>query len=146
MLPNGFVDGGKETDKQVASGPCIYKMKQRTKYRHKQNTDEHIGLKIFHNYHQLIFMKKRGKVFCFFVVIRKFFVQQLLDNAVYVCYPLENQVYICGEEQTMQIISMDLFKRGGKIKPMNAVNNGPTPKPVRTTDSNFDAYAALEIP
>ena len=91
-------------------------------------------------------MKKRGKVFCFFVVIRKFFVQQLLDNAVYVCYPLENQDYICGEEQTMQIISMDLSKRGGKIKPVNAVNNGPTPKPVRTTDSNFDAYAALEIP
>ena len=46
----------------------------------------------------------------------------------------------------MQKITIDLTKRGGSIKPMNAVNNGPAPKAVRTADSNFDAYAALEIP
>jgi len=46
----------------------------------------------------------------------------------------------------MKTLSIDLSKRDGKIKPLNAVNNGPAPKPVRTTETNFYSYAALEIP
>lgn len=46
----------------------------------------------------------------------------------------------------MQIIYVEFNKSNGIIKPMNAVNNGPTAKGVRTNKSNFDAYAALEIP
>ena len=42
--------------------------------------------------------------------------------------------------------NLDLSKRGGKIKPMNAVNNGPTGGGVRQQKSNFDAYRELEIP
>ena len=34
----------------------------------------------------------------------------------------------------------------GRIKPMNAVNNGPKPKPVDQFTSNFEAYEKLEIP
>ena len=42
--------------------------------------------------------------------------------------------------------NLDLSKRGGKIKPINAVNNGPTGGGVRQQKSNFDAYRELEIP
>ncbi len=45
----------------------------------------------------------------------------------------------------MNIITVDLSKVNGKIKPVNAVNNGPLGMSVRGT-SNFEAYKALEIP
>ena len=40
---------------------------------------------------------------------------------------------------------IDLSRQNGKIKPMNAVNNGPAGSAVRGT-SNFETYAAAEIP
>ncbi len=43
-------------------------------------------------------------------------------------------------------LSIDLSKRGGVIKPMNAVNNGPVGSGVRKQSSNFEAYTDLEIP
>ena len=43
-------------------------------------------------------------------------------------------------------LNLDLSKRGGKIKPMNAVNNGPNNPGVRKQASNFDTYKELEIP
>ena len=46
----------------------------------------------------------------------------------------------------MATISFDLSKKGGKIKPMNAVNNGPTDAGVRKVATNFDAYAAACFP
>ena len=45
----------------------------------------------------------------------------------------------------MTTLKFDLAKTKGKIKPMNAVNNGPAGSPVRKT-GNVEAYAALEIP
>ncbi len=45
----------------------------------------------------------------------------------------------------MQTIHIDFLHHAGKIKPMNAVNNGPTGMSERGT-SNFLDYAALEIP
>ncbi len=46
----------------------------------------------------------------------------------------------------MNTLFFDLSKRGGKIKPMNAVNNGPTNPGVRKVKTNFDTYKALNIP
>ncbi len=46
----------------------------------------------------------------------------------------------------MTEITIDLLKRDGKIKPMNAVNNGPTSPTVRKTYTSFDAYKAAHIP
>jgi hypothetical protein len=43
-------------------------------------------------------------------------------------------------------LNLDLSKRGSAIKPMNAVNNGPTNGGVRKQKSNFDDYKELEIP
>ena len=43
-------------------------------------------------------------------------------------------------------LKVDLTKTCGKIKPMNAVNNGPTSPSVRKTYTSFDAYKALNIP
>lgn len=45
----------------------------------------------------------------------------------------------------MKELRVDLGRRDGKIKIMNAVNNGPAGSKVRGT-GNADAYAALEIP
>ena len=45
----------------------------------------------------------------------------------------------------MQTIHIDFSAHAGKIKPMNAVNNGPTGMSERGT-SNFLDYKALEIP
>ena len=45
----------------------------------------------------------------------------------------------------MTTVTVDLKETCGKIKPMNAVNNGPLGQDVRGT-SNFEAYKALEIP
>lgn len=46
----------------------------------------------------------------------------------------------------MTELTFDLSSRGGRIKPMNAVNNGPTSPSVRLTYTNFDAYKAANIP
>ncbi len=46
----------------------------------------------------------------------------------------------------MTNLNFDLSKVGGKIKPMNAVNNGPTDPGVRKVKTNFDSYKALNIP
>ena len=46
----------------------------------------------------------------------------------------------------MTSLSFDLASKGGKIKPMNAVNNGPTDAGVRKVATNFDAYAEACIP
>ena len=46
----------------------------------------------------------------------------------------------------MIYLNLDLSKRGGPIKPMNAVNNGPNNPGVRKQASNFDTYKELEIP
>ncbi len=46
----------------------------------------------------------------------------------------------------MTELKFDLSKTGGKIKPMNAVNNGPTNPGVRKVKTNFDAYKAANIP
>ena len=43
-------------------------------------------------------------------------------------------------------INVDLTKTNGAIKPMNAVNNGPTAPNIRKTYTSFDAYKALNIP
>ena len=43
-------------------------------------------------------------------------------------------------------LNVDLTKTNGKIKPMNAVNNGPTAPSIRKSYSSFDAYKALNIP
>ncbi|MBE6667365.1 MAG: hypothetical protein E7607_03535 [Ruminococcaceae bacterium] len=45
----------------------------------------------------------------------------------------------------MTTVRFDLSKTNGKIKPMNAVNNGPAGSPVRKT-GNTEYYKALEIP
>ena len=45
----------------------------------------------------------------------------------------------------MNTVTVDLKETCGKIKPMNAVNNGPLGQDVRGS-SNFEAYKALEIP
>ena len=45
----------------------------------------------------------------------------------------------------MKTIHVDFSSKLGPIKPMNAVNNGPTGMSERGT-SNFRDYAALEIP
>ena len=45
----------------------------------------------------------------------------------------------------MKTIHVDFSSRNGRIKPMNAVNNGPTGMSERGT-SNFLDYKALEIP
>ena len=45
----------------------------------------------------------------------------------------------------MNVINTDLSLITGKIKPMNAVNNGPLGMSERGT-SNFEDYKALEIP
>ncbi len=42
--------------------------------------------------------------------------------------------------------TLDLNKSAGKIKPMNAVNNGPETKGVRDTYTNFDSYTEARIP
>lgn len=42
-------------------------------------------------------------------------------------------------------IKIDFDKMTGKIKPMNAVNNGPAAMSVRG-DSNFDLFKAANIP
>jgi len=46
----------------------------------------------------------------------------------------------------MTTLSFDLSQKGGKIKPMNAVNNGPTDAGVRKVATNFDAYAEACFP
>ena len=46
----------------------------------------------------------------------------------------------------MQTIKIDLTKNGGRIKPMNAVNNGPAGSKVRGLKGNFDIYEAAHIP
>ena len=46
----------------------------------------------------------------------------------------------------MTQLTFDLTARSGKIKPMNAVNNGPTDPGVRKVKTNFDAYKAAGIP
>ena len=46
----------------------------------------------------------------------------------------------------MTTLSFDLSKKGGKIKPMNAVNNGPTDPGVRKVATSFDAYAEACFP
>ena len=46
----------------------------------------------------------------------------------------------------MNKIKFDFSMRSGKIKPMNAVNNGPAGSAVRGSRGNIDTYAALEIP
>ena len=43
-------------------------------------------------------------------------------------------------------LKLDLTKTDGKIKMMNAVNNGPTAPSIRKTYTSFDAYKALNIP
>lgn len=43
-------------------------------------------------------------------------------------------------------LELKLDARGGKIKPMNAVNNGPTNPGIRAQSTNFDDYRELEIP
>lgn len=45
----------------------------------------------------------------------------------------------------MESICLDLTKIGGKIKYMNAVNNGPTAPSVRKTPTNFDLYKEAEF-
>ena len=47
----------------------------------------------------------------------------------------------------MQNINIDLFARGGKIKYMNAVNNGPLAPSggVRKSPTNFDLFKEAEI-
>lgn len=46
----------------------------------------------------------------------------------------------------MTEIKIDLSQKGGKIKPMNAVNNGPTEPSVRLSYTTFEAYKAANIP
>ena len=46
----------------------------------------------------------------------------------------------------MNTVKFDFSHTSGKIKPMNAVNNGPAGSIVRGNRGNFDSYAALEIP
>ncbi len=46
----------------------------------------------------------------------------------------------------MKELELDFSEIGGKIKPMNAVNNGPTTKGVRGTPSSFDLYQEANIP
>ena len=46
----------------------------------------------------------------------------------------------------MNNVKFDFSTRSGKIKPMNAVNNGPSGSVVRGSRGNIDTYAALEIP
>ena len=43
------------------------------------------------------------------------------------------------------MVTIDFNKTLGKIKPMNGVNNGPTPPSVRGM-SNFELYKAANIP
>ena len=50
------------------------------------------------------------------------------------------------EEKAMTKIAVDFTKTQGKIKPMNAVNNGPTSPGIRKDYTSFDAYKALNIP
>ncbi len=45
----------------------------------------------------------------------------------------------------MESICLDLTKTGGKIKYMNAVNNGPTAPGVRKTPTNFGLYKEAEF-
>ena len=45
----------------------------------------------------------------------------------------------------MERVTVDFAKSCGKIKPMNALNNGPAGSRVRKT-SNFDAYSTAKIP
>lgn len=45
----------------------------------------------------------------------------------------------------MKTVTIDFSKKTGCIKPVNAVNNGPSGSPVRKT-GNAESYAALEIP
>lgn len=46
----------------------------------------------------------------------------------------------------MTTIHIDFNKQNGKIKPMNAVNNGPTAPGVRNSYSNFYTYKEARIP
>ncbi len=46
----------------------------------------------------------------------------------------------------MTSIKLNLKNTNGKIKPMNAVNNGPNAPGVRASYSNFDTYKAARIP
>ncbi len=46
----------------------------------------------------------------------------------------------------MTNIKIDLKNQNGKIKPMNAVNNGPTDPGVRASYSNFESYKKARIP
>lgn len=46
----------------------------------------------------------------------------------------------------MENILFDFSKTSGIIKPMNAVNNGPTTPGVRKVRTNFEAYKAARIP
>ena len=46
----------------------------------------------------------------------------------------------------MTNIQFDLTKRGGKIKMLNCVNNGPVEGGVRELPNNFDAYKAAKFP
>jgi hypothetical protein len=43
-------------------------------------------------------------------------------------------------------LKINLNETNGNIKPMNAVNNGPTYPSIRKTYTSFDAYKALNIP
>lgn len=46
----------------------------------------------------------------------------------------------------MENIIIDFSKTSGKIKHMNAVNNGPHCSSVRSSKTNFESYKALKIP
>ena len=46
----------------------------------------------------------------------------------------------------MKELNIDFENLGGKVKPMNAVNNGPTTGGVRGAPSSFDLYKAANIP
>ncbi|MBR5307821.1 MAG: hypothetical protein IKU43_03555 [Clostridia bacterium] len=46
----------------------------------------------------------------------------------------------------MPEIKIDLAKTAGKIKPMNAVNNGPLKSPIDHFPSNFESFKAANIP
>ena len=45
----------------------------------------------------------------------------------------------------MENFKFDLKATGGKIKPMNAANNGPVVGAVRTGSNNLELYKALEV-
>ena len=51
-----------------------------------------------------------------------------------------------GKDFNMIEFKLDFNETAGKIKPMNAVNNGPVGDNIRSDSSNFESYKALRIP